>query len=1180
MKLTLFMTIFAALSVSANVNLLAQRVNLDFRNAALSEVFRSLKAQTGHMIIYSEDKVEAEKARVSVSLKDVALSKALDEILRDLPYTYVIEDRSVMIVPAPAKTQQAPREVTVAGRIADSDNQPLAGATVIVPGTTRGAATDASGRFSFTVPYRQGMVLRVSYVGKKDVEVAYNGQPVDVRMENLVSQVEEVVVTGYQRISREKVTGSASVIDSKELLERYTPSLVSNLEGKVAGLVTYDGKMSIRGASSLSANTNPLLVVDGLPVEGKLEDLNPYDVESITVLKDAAATAIYGARASNGIIVVTTKKAREVGRISVDVSANITVYRKANVDYADNFLMTPAQQVAAEKDFWDFYYFEKQGGKVSNPIGDTQSAIDKGSSISPIQYAYFQWAKGLTTQAEVDKLTDRLSKNNFAKEYAENALLNRLLQQYNVAIRSMSDNFESNLVVNYKHDNTGIIHAGEDQVTIFYKGSYKMAKWVTMNFGVNGILQNAKSKTRYDGEITGTTTYDAFMAPAYYRLLNDDGSYTSYNKNNYNNQYNTFEGNSKLRPMHFNHLQELAYDQTKADRQNMRYNGELLFNVIQGLNVSTQFLYETERSTQSSYAEADSYVMRLMRNVYTVKSGDVYTYMIPENGGKLASTNTKGDFWTARGQLNFNRTFCGRHAVDFLAGLEFRQSRTKGTSGLLLGYDDQLQSHNTSTVNFKTLYDMERTSWFYPGYSARHYQYNRWISPFIGPVIEQFHRFGSGYANATYTYDGRYNAFASFRKDYADVYGLDAKFRGKPLWSAGLSWNVTGERFMENVDWVNYLKARASYGVTGNIYQGATSYMTANSTGTNSHTNQPLSIIESPGNPNLTWEQTRTTNVGLDFALLDNRLRGAIDWYHKDGVDILARKTLESTTGYASLVMNMASLTNDGIELALSYDWFRAADRNRFGWTTSLTAAYNYNEITNVETQATMAWEMVNPENPQYQKGYPVHALFSYRFAGLDKETGVKTWHASDGSVQTTTNIQNTGIEALVYSGQTDPKVTAGMENRLTYKGFSLNVMAAYYGGHKMRALQPNPAYGAVPVNYLPMPGYLLRSWTPENPDTNVPGAFRYNNTSITSDVDHLADVDVHAADFIKVRNIVFGYDFSRDMLQKIGLYNVSLRFQIDNPRTVWMKNTLEVDPETGGVRRPTSCIFGLNFNF
>lgn len=1167
MKLSTFLFFVCVFSLSANVNVFSQRVTLNVEDAELREVFRSLREQTGCMITYSEDKVDSERIKVTANLENVDLKEALDQILGDLPYSYSIEGQRVFIIPSQKKMRSQPqRQVqadrTISGIVLDAERRPLVGVSVVVQGTTKGVTTDINGQFRLTVSYREGMVLQFSYVGKKNTELRYTGQErIQVIMEDSSSEIGQIVVTGYQNIAKEKMTGSAISVTAQKLDERYTPNILSNLEGRVAGLTTYGGKTTIRGSSSLYAKTNPLLVVDGIPIEGKIEDLNPYDIENITVLKDAAATAIYGARASNGIIVITTKTAKEKNKINIDFSANLTIYENKNFDYADNFYMNAEQQVKTESDYYEYYFFNNEG-EINDPIGSAETAIHGGWNVTPIHYGYYQLATGAITKDALTAQLERFKKNNFAKDFGENIARRQILQQYNLALRNRSDIAQSNLTLNYKYDNTGVVGANFKQFNVDYKGVFEIAPWLTATFSANGLFERSV-KTKNDDAI------NPWNVPAYYSLYDENGDYSWSTPYSYGNKYDTnTEDNPNMLSMRFNHKEELEREQTSVRRQHMRYHGDLLFRIIDGLSARAQVIYETSEQTTSSYSNPQSYTARLIRNAYTQFTDGVYSYLTPRTGGMLNSVNLHADYWTARGQLNYTKTF-GAHSFAALAGMEFRDTKYKGTRSLMLGYDDQLQSSSTHMIDFGVLSQLVYSPYYAnQGYPAKQNIYDIHFANSMLPIVEEHHRYASGYANLTYTYDDRYNVFASFRKDYADVYGLNAKFRGKPLWSVGAGWNIHNERFMDNVDWVSFLKTRVSYGVTGNIYQGATSYMTATSTGINPDTNLPVSNIESPANPELKWEQTRTLNVGVDYSFLKNRLRGSFDWYRKEGKDIFSNKSLEPSTGFSSMFVNMASMVNDGIEMQISYDWFTPQRSRDFEWSTSFTFSHNKNKITSVENQSTLANELIRNT---FKEGYPASALFSYRFAEIN-DRGQTMWYGDGDAVLQ--NVTNASIDALVYSGQSDPKIVMGLDNRLAYKGFSLSVLMTYYGGHKMRVLEENETMG---VPSTAIPSYFLNAYTPENP-TNTPGIGRYTS-SVIYPHSRYADYAVRPADFLKIRNIVFGYDFSQSFLSQLGIKRLGLRLQIDNPKALWVRNKVGIDPETLSLRNPSSFVFGVNIN-
>lgn len=1162
---------FIVFCLGLSLTLSAQNISVNFKNTPIKVVLKEITRQSGYNFVYSDALKELDKTvTIRFSQKDGDINEVLKRVFVGTGITWNIKGKQIALQNNVVKTgfKDSPK-MKITGVIRDEKGELLAGVVVLNKANRKITASSQDG--SYMIEGEENDILLFSLIGMMDQEVTVGKTSLlNLTMKDDLVVLEDVVVTGYQDMPKERVTGAISSISSAKIEERYTANILNNLEGRVAGLSTYGGKTTIRGTSSLYAETNPLLVVDGMPIEGKIEDLNPYDIESVNVLKDAASTAIYGARASNGIIVVTTKNAKKKGVIDIDFSTNLTFYEKKNMNYSDNFYMNAAQQVKLESDYYEYYYFNNEG-EVTDPIGSTESGIENGSNdISPIQYAYFQLAKGEISRDQLNSKLEKLKKNNFAKEYAKAIYQRQALQQYNLSLRSRSEKFQSNLTLNYKTDNRGVINAYNNLLNINYKGVYEIAPWLTATFNINGIY----GKTKIAGYDYNSSYTNPWALPAYESMYNEDGTDNTFYYWYNGNKYWSSKGAEGVYDLGVNIKDELYNNVQTTNRQMTRYHGNLLFKIVKGLTANVQYIYENEHNTTNWHANSESHVARAIRNAYTTLEDGKITYMTPRSGGMLSTINTDGKYWTGRGQIDYSNTF-GKHSVTALAGLEFRETKYNGTKALILGYDDQLQNSSTHTVDFGTLSLMRYSPYYMAssgGYPASQFVFNPYLRDGMGVVVEQLHRFGSGYANLTYTYDDKYNVFGSFRKDYADVYGLNAKFRGKPLWSVGAGWNIHNEPFMKQYSWVNFLKLRVSYGVTGNIYQGATSYMTATSTGLNEYTNLPYGEVESPANPNLKWEQSRTTNIGLDYSLLNNRLRGSLDLYNKVGKDIFSNKTLDPSTGFTSMFVNMASMRNRGVEAVITYDWFRNDRHGEFSWTTGVTFSYNKNEVTDVLNPSTSAWQLIS--NP-YKTGYPTSAMWSYRFAGISDEDGQKgqtLWYIEDGG--TTHNASSKSTSILEYSGQSEPKIVSGIDNRFAWKGLSLSVLMAYYGGHKMRALTEDETFS---VQYSTIASYFLNAWTPEN-QTNTPGIGRYASTSLGSEPSY-SNMAVRDASFLKIRNIVLGYELPEKWTKKIGVNRLNLRLQIDNPKYLWIKNKVGVDPETLGIRNPSSYILGLNIN-
>jgi len=1193
MKLVIIMMIAALTQVSAAG--FAQRVSLKEKNALFDTVIEKIGKQTGYDFVF-DSKTIRNNTRITVNLKNVPLEEALNIIFKNQGLDFNIKDKVIVVERKEAgfldKILDKFTSIDIRGIILDENGKALPGATVRIKGSNRSVSSDENGRF-LLMGIKGDETLVVSYIGYQVTELSLsskefeNNRNLTIKLKPAAGELNEVAIvnTGYQKLSKEKITGSVVTVGSAELEKRNSTNIMQNLEGLVPGLVQTRLRTSIRGLSTFDNTMQGILyVVDGLPIEGNINQINPYDIESVSILKDAAAAAIYGARASNGVIVVTTKRAKEVGKTVVEVSSNISITEKP--DYSYQNWMTPAQQVDYESNYykWWFNGGGKGGPVVANPISDFESRIASSNFITPIAYAYYQQKKGIITQTQVDAVLNDLKKNDFLAQYKDNAIQTGLTQQYNFAIRTNNGKNQNNLVVNYttfnnggNNNTTGGVAAGSNlalinsftkTLNLFYKGSYTVGKWLDLDYGVNSVIGKIRT---HNSEFAN----DPSNVPAYYKLLNDDGTRAYYYTGRFNG-YNAInnEINSALASFKFNHLDELERDFNDNSTLNTRYYLSLNIKPLQGLSISPMFQVEDGRNSSSTYSEADSYTMRILQNVYTTRTGTagnyIYNNLLPK-GGKLGTAQYKSTNYTARVQANYSREF-GKHGIIALIGTEFRRTFTNaGTRGILLGYDDQLQTQSTNQVNFGNLYNINNGTIWDANYPTRQYHFGQISNMALNPR-ETEHRYGSGYANITYTYDRKYNLFGSARKDYADLFGGDEKYRGRPLWSVGASWIASGENFMKDIKLINYLKVRASYGLTGNI-KNVTAFLAA-TTGTNDVTQLPNASVSNPPNPQLRWEKTATTNIGVDFAMLDNRLRGTLDWYRRLGTDLFANKRIDPSEGFTSMTINNASMINKGLELSLGYDWFRPARHDGFEWSSTITGSLNNNKVISVDELTRNPFTLAS--GGSFKVGYPVASIFAFRFAGLSA-TGVPQFYNAAG-LPTTATLGANDADAIVYVGSEDPRYNLSINNDFNYKGFSLSVFAIYQGGNYFRARQVPVGYPS--PSYNQTPSFVLNGWSPTNTNTDVPASGQFYQVPINNQY-YYADNLMRRADFFKIRNIVLGYEIPREIASKIKASNLRLRFQIDNPNIVWYKQKdIRIDSETGGARIPTSFVLGLNANF
>ena len=426
---------------------------------------------------------------------------------------------------------------------------------------------------------------------------------------------------------------------------------------------------------------------------------------------------------------------------------------------------------------------------------------------------------------------------------------------------------------------------------------------------------------------------------------------------------------------------------------------------------------------------------------------------------------------------------------------------------------------------------------------------------------EVLHRYYSLYFNGGYTYDSRYSAQLSVRLDKTDLFGADPEFRGRPLWSAGLSWNLHNEKFMEGAaGWLDALKLRASYGLTGNIDQSVSSYLAA-AIATNDF-GVKQATLNTPPNEQLRWEKTTTWNVGIDFSLLNNRLSGSVDWYRKWGSDLLTETDIDPTTGFSQLTINNGEALNTGVEIQLDARIIRPARRGGFGLDASLSFAYNHNEVKSISHLPASGNEALGTMHV----GYPINSIWAYRFAGVQDVDGTPTfsWKDAEGTVQTDPVTSSSFTpEDIVYCGSLDPKYTGSFSPVLTWKGFTLSALFSFYGGHHMRVRAEDWTTAGSVGGYdshlidSTVPSSYLDYWRAEDKTGLVPNGM----AGAYAASDWRLDVNVVPADYLKVRNIVLGYDFPSRICRKIGIAGLRLRVQMNNLAT-WVRNDLGIDPE------------------
>lgn len=1046
---------------------------------------------------------------------------------------------------------------TISGIVVDENGDPLPAAHVQQVSQTQGEAlaaviTDMNGHFRLSLPHT-AREIEVSYLGYETKNVKLTGaQSYKVALQPDSRLLDEVIVTGYQTISRERATGSFVKVDSKKLETQRLNSVSSVMEGRIAGY--RDGK--IRGITSMNGLTTPLYVIDGFPVEKtttsgygweeSIPDLNMEDIENITVLKDAAATSIYGARAANGVVVITTRKARK-GRLDVSFSTTLTV-RPYNY-YTEN-LADAATMVGLEKE-WAVINPRLQSGDVK---GYAQNLLDNASYTTQGIRSILNYYAGATSEAEMNQTLNQLASQGYRyyNDVEKYGKKNPFSQQYNLIIAKGAEKNTFNASLSYRHNQLEDKYSNNQALGLNLQNTTEFTSWLTLDVGT--YLNYSDGTTQ-----SYSLTSPGFTYMPYNSLVNENGDYyTNTEADRYSKSQQATLHNYGLYNLDITPLNELGMNVSKNKDFSNRTFARLTIKFADWLKYAASFQYEVGEYQTNKLQDKNSYSVKNKVNSFaTANSSGKATFNLPY--GNIYSTyRNSSRAYNFRQQLDFNKTFAGKHDVTALLGMEVRENKINFNSQSLYDYDPDLLTF--SLINEHAL---STTSglWGWASFGKND----------VSAIQELINRYVSVYGNAAYTYAGKYMATGSIRWDRTNLFATSSKYQKKPIWSVGAGWNIDKESFFQ-VPFVNMLKLRASYGIGGNIAKDSAPYMTAyyNS---NIQVGGISGTISSRPNPDLRWEKTTTVNIGLDFALLHNRLNGTIEYYNKKGEDLLANTNGIPTEGwgFSTYSINNGEMRNRGFELTLSGDIISNKDWN---WNVTGVMGYNKNEVTYVNVKAPVLYLVFDYPTAYPRVGNPYNAIYGYQWAGLN-EKGMPQVYDSEGNI--VSESEPSKIEDAVYLGTTVPVYNGSISTNLRYKNWELAAQFLFEGGHKMR--NTNVAYlsGMGPVSkdienrwkqpsdeaFTDVPRYV----SSESPNYNYYSAGLYSHSSIGI---------LDAANW-RLRNLSLTYRIPTDICQKVYLKNARIMLGMEN--VFMVARHRDVKWMLGGYTRPNYlCSVNLNF--
>ncbi len=1157
MKLTFFLLLAGFLQVSAVSR--AQKVNLDVNNTSLEKVLNNLKNQAGYKLFYNSDMLSGSKP-VSVKLKNVELQDALSIVLKGQNLSYSLVNNTIVLKKeAPGIAQRLLgmlQTKTILGKIMDAETKDgIPKASISIKSSGRRIVSDEHGVFSFSgVPADAQLVFSAIGYETQTLNVSDN-MVVLLKLSMTMLNDTKIVYNGYEARERGKQTGSAVVITDKDMAVTPQLNLLEKLQGLVPGLYvdTRNNQIRIRGANAPSAvgtnalNAAPLIVIDGFPTDDRLVSLNsttlnpnpnivqepttsgaailntynPEDIESITVLKDAVATSIWGARAANGVIVVNTKKGKKFQQPSIQFKTVVSTSAPANLSSVDRM---------STRDYIEFERERFNKGFIADPASAWRYA-----NVSEASEIMFKAKRGQITAAERDAALDQLAQRSNLGQLRDYMLQRSMSQQYNLSFSGGSSNTTYYVSGGYQKDRPVFKSNTTEAYSMIANTSTDIMKnKITLKTGIAYTLRKSKSN---DAAVLALGTGRLGLSP--YDMLADENGNLIRRTISFTPRVADSLQNLGYKSWYYNPVEELAYNNMLRNQHAIRINAAVKGRFTDWLDLEVSGQVQKNLNDQTFLENANGYNMRELLNTSTRVTGANRVIGIPD-GGIYRTANTSSNDYTLRAQFNFNKTFAGVHSLSMIAGSEIRETSSRGYQQTRYGYDEESASSLTlNPINYTDMFGAARS-----------------LTDNSGQIQLSKLRYLSYYANANYGYQSKYYLSGSIRFDDMSMVGVERRDRAIPLWSAGFKWNIQDEEFMKDAYWINGLAMRLTIGTGGRVPRGGTTFTSVNVGSRDYYTTLPYASIYVPANANLGWETTRTLNAGLDFAILNKRLQVNFDHYWKKSYDILTTFPINSTYGWNSIEYNTADMTGRGFELALSGQIIKSRE---WSWVTDFNIAYATTRVTDSRYGSMVS----GVGSPTPLTDQPVGTFMVYRWAGLNDKGQSQIYNADGDKISPTQNyvVQQ---KDLTVGGVVDPKYFGGLSSNVSFKGFGLYARLSYGFGHKFlkRDITSN-SYDPSSTAILSTSKSLVNRWRQPGDElnTDVPGIQNYNFNSVNWY--NLSDRGVRDAGYVRLNQVGVSYQLPEDLVKKIGaVRSARLGFNVNNLGLIWRANKDGLDPE------------------
>lgn len=1023
------------------------------------------------------------------------------------------------------------------------DSTVLPGASIRIKGSMISTMTDQNGEFSIALD-RQEAILQVSFMGYHTRELSISGSStaiIQVVLQENRAQLQEVVVsTGYQNLPKERATGSFVQIDNNLLNRRVSTGIIERIEDVVPGLVFRRGPYSnggldinIRGRSTLFANEQPLIVLDNFPYEGDLESINPNDMESITVLRDAAAASIWGDKASNGVIVITSKKGRFKRTPEIAFNSNLTVASKPDLFYE------PKMSVS---DFIDMeqYLFGK------GFYNSTEQSANRKTPLSPVVELLISQRDGKISSAGLATQLAELKSNDTRRELDQYLNRNRMNSQYSLSMKGGAENQHYYISAGYDHN------LAEQRGNSFNR----------ISLNGNSTWTLLKRRLEFNSMINFSQANSELFQPAtelypYLRFQDDQGNPMAV-INNVRQSLITEAGQKGLLDWSYRPIDELNLADHHRSNRNYRFNSSLKYRIIPGLHATVLYQYAGGETENRNLRNQDSFYTRdLINSLSKIESDGSITRPVPL-GSILDIGNASFNSNSLRMQVNLDRSW-KEHQLTAIAGSEIRDRHSIGNEYRLYGYDaDRASSLPVDYISSFPLYYRSGST-------------NK-ISN-MDELEDLTDRYLSYYSNAAYTYRDKYTVSASGRLDQSNLFGAETNQRGVPLYSVGIAWNTYKEDFY-NSGLLPYLRIRASYGYNGNIDKSLSALTTAiYNNGAGTVTRQPYARVDNPPNPELRWERVRIINLGFDFNSRNNILGGSLEFFSKRGIDLIGSRPFAPSTGITTFKGNVAQTSGKGFDLSLNS---RNIDRN-FKWFTNFLFTYAADKVRSYD---------IAPNPTLLAQGYilplsgkPLNSIFSYAWAGLNPVSGDPQGYLDGQPSNDYVRMRAAAtLENIIYHGPALPPIYGAIRNNFSLKAFSVSAGISYRFGYYVRNSSVN--YSSVLRGLGGHADYALRWQNPGDESfTQVPSLPAAANANRDNFYLYSSAL-VKKGDHIRLQDINLSYDLRIGSTRKMPFRSMQLYLYANNLGILWKAEKGNIDPEYPLMLPLKTVAAGLKMGF